>query len=171
MLSVILLEIKVVGWLLQASFVYIVQEDWVKNIADSVRTLCFDPRGVTPCYLHFCSLIISFTVNTVMFHTVLVVLVKLATVLLVKFSLAIFSLLSRNGSRLMRWPCCLCVCVFVSHQFLNRLVDFNEIWYGGDAVEGDREAVIFNPIAWTILKCLTRRQHWSSYQPFSIFGK
>jgi hypothetical protein len=35
---------------------------------------------------------------------------------------------------------------------LNRFLDFHEIWYGGDAIQGDLDAVIFNPIASTILK-------------------
>jgi hypothetical protein len=32
-----------------------------------------------------------------------------------------------------------------SYQLLNRCVDFNNIWYGGDAIQWD--AIIFNPIA------------------------
>jgi hypothetical protein len=35
---------------------------------------------------------------------------------------------------------------------LNRFLDFHEIWYGGDAIQGDLDAVIFNPIASIILK-------------------
>jgi hypothetical protein len=27
------------------------------------------------------------------------------------------------------------------------LVEFHEIWYGGNAIQGDLDAVIFNPIA------------------------
>jgi hypothetical protein len=34
------------------------------------------------------------------------------------------------------------------------LVDFYEIWYTGDAIQGDLDAVIFNPKASTILKWL-----------------
>jgi len=34
------------------------------------------------------------------------------------------------------------------------LVDFHEIWYGGNAIQGDLDAVIFNPISSTILKWL-----------------
>jgi hypothetical protein len=37
---------------------------------------------------------------------------------------------------------------------LNHLVDFYEIWYTGDAIQGDLDAVIFNPKASTILKWL-----------------
>jgi hypothetical protein len=32
------------------------------------------------------------------------------------------------------------------------LVDCHEIWYGGNAIQGDFEAVIFNPVATIILK-------------------
>jgi hypothetical protein len=35
---------------------------------------------------------------------------------------------------------------------LNKLVDLDEILYGGDAIVGDLDAIIFNPIASTILK-------------------
>jgi hypothetical protein len=34
------------------------------------------------------------------------------------------------------------------------LVDFHEIWYRGIAIQGDLNAVIFNPISSTILKWL-----------------
>jgi hypothetical protein len=34
------------------------------------------------------------------------------------------------------------------------LVDFHEIWYGGDEIQGDFDAIISNPIAPTILKWL-----------------
>jgi hypothetical protein len=54
----------------------------------------------------------------------------------------IFSLLSKNESRLIKSPVCLCVC----------LVDFHEIWFGGNAIQGDLNAIIFNPIASVILK-------------------
>jgi hypothetical protein len=37
---------------------------------------------------------------------------------------------------------------------LNHLVDFHEIWYGDDVIQGDLDAVFFNPIASTILKWL-----------------
>jgi hypothetical protein len=30
---------------------------------------------------------------------------------------------------------------------LNRLVEFHEIWYGANAVHGDIDSMIFNPIA------------------------
>jgi hypothetical protein len=34
------------------------------------------------------------------------------------------------------------------------MVDFDEIWYGGNAIQGDRDAIIFNPIGSIILKLL-----------------
>jgi hypothetical protein len=34
------------------------------------------------------------------------------------------------------------------------VVDFHEIWYGGNAIQGDLDSVIFNPISSTILKWL-----------------
>jgi hypothetical protein len=34
------------------------------------------------------------------------------------------------------------------------MVDFHEIWYGGNAIQGDPDAIIFNPISSTILKWL-----------------
>jgi hypothetical protein len=34
------------------------------------------------------------------------------------------------------------------------LVDFNEIWYGGNAIKGDLDAINFNPISSTVLKWL-----------------
>jgi hypothetical protein len=34
------------------------------------------------------------------------------------------------------------------------LVDFHVIWWAGDAIEGDIDAIIFNPIASRILKWL-----------------
>jgi hypothetical protein len=37
---------------------------------------------------------------------------------------------------------------------LNHLVDVHEIWLGDDAIRGDLDAIISNPIASTILKCL-----------------
>jgi hypothetical protein len=37
---------------------------------------------------------------------------------------------------------------------LNRWVDFHEIWYSCSAIQGDFEAVIFNPISSNILKLL-----------------
>jgi hypothetical protein len=33
-------------------------------------------------------------------------------------------------------------------------MDFHEIWYGGIAIQGELDAIIFNPIASTILKWL-----------------
>jgi hypothetical protein len=35
---------------------------------------------------------------------------------------------------------------------VKHLVDFHGIWYGGDVIQGDLDAVIFNPIALIILK-------------------
>jgi hypothetical protein len=34
------------------------------------------------------------------------------------------------------------------------LCRFHEIWYGGNAIQGDLDAIIFNPIASIILKLL-----------------
>jgi hypothetical protein len=34
------------------------------------------------------------------------------------------------------------------------LVDFHEIWYGGNAIQGDLDAIIVIPIASIILKLL-----------------
>jgi hypothetical protein len=34
------------------------------------------------------------------------------------------------------------------------LVDFHEGWYGGNAIQGDLDAIFFNPIASIILKVL-----------------
>jgi hypothetical protein len=34
------------------------------------------------------------------------------------------------------------------------LIEFYEIWYGGDAIHGDLDAVILNPVSSTILKLL-----------------
>jgi hypothetical protein len=34
------------------------------------------------------------------------------------------------------------------------LVDFHEIWYGGNAIQGELNTVIFNPVFSTILKWL-----------------
>jgi hypothetical protein len=35
-----------------------------------------------------------------------------------------------------------------------QLIDFHEIWYGGNAIQGDLDANIFTPIASIILKIL-----------------
>jgi hypothetical protein len=32
------------------------------------------------------------------------------------------------------------------------MVDFHEIWYGDNAIQGDLGAIIFNPISSTVLK-------------------
>jgi hypothetical protein len=53
---------------------------------------------------------------------------------------------------------------------LNRLVDFHEIWYGGNAIQGDLEAMVFNPIpSSTILKWLRFKVvSWRhGFQPFT----
>jgi hypothetical protein len=42
------------------------------------------------------------------------------------------------------------VCV----SLLNRLIDFHYIWYVGDAIQGDLDAIIFNPIALPVSKWL-----------------
>jgi hypothetical protein len=34
------------------------------------------------------------------------------------------------------------------------LVDFHEVWYGGNDIQGDLDAIIFNPISSTFLKWL-----------------
>jgi hypothetical protein len=33
-------------------------------------------------------------------------------------------------------------------------VEFHEIWYGGNAIQGNLDAIIFNPIASIVLKLL-----------------
>jgi hypothetical protein len=48
------------------------------------------------------------------------------------------------------------------------MVDFHKIFYGGDAIQGDRDAIIFNPIASTILKLL--RFKISDLQPCSAIA-
>jgi hypothetical protein len=37
---------------------------------------------------------------------------------------------------------------------MDRLVELHEIWYGGNTIQRDRDAIIFNPIASIILKLL-----------------
>jgi hypothetical protein len=37
---------------------------------------------------------------------------------------------------------------------MNRMVDFHENWYGGNAIQGDLDAIISNYIASIILKLL-----------------
>jgi hypothetical protein len=34
------------------------------------------------------------------------------------------------------------------------MVDFHEVWYGGTDIQGDLDAIIFNPMASIILKIL-----------------
>jgi hypothetical protein len=53
----------------------------------------------------------------------------------------------------MKSPSCLCVCLS-PYQILDQVVDFYEIWYVCDAIQGDLDAIIFNPIAPAILKWL-----------------
>jgi hypothetical protein len=36
------------------------------------------------------------------------------------------------------------------HQPLSLLVDFHDIWQGGDAIQGDLDAIIFNAIESTV---------------------
>jgi hypothetical protein len=36
----------------------------------------------------------------------------------------------------------------------HRLVDFHEMWYGGNDIQGDLDAIIFNPIDSITLKLL-----------------
>jgi hypothetical protein len=56
----------------------------------------------------------------------------------------------RMTSIIPKW---LSVCLSVTHlQLLNRLVDFNGIWYEGNDIQGDFDAIIFNPLASIILK-------------------
>jgi hypothetical protein len=59
-----------------------------------------------------------------------------------------FSLISKKESRFITSPVCLSVCV----SSINCMVNFHEIWYGGDVIQGDLDAIIFNPIASNILK-------------------
>jgi hypothetical protein len=42
------------------------------------------------------------------------------------------------------------------------LVDYHEIWYGGNVIQGDLNAIIFSPLASTLLK-------WLRFK-FKIFG-
>jgi hypothetical protein len=49
---------------------------------------------------------------------------------------------------------CLCQSVCPPLILLNRLVDFHEIWYGGNGIQGDVDAIILNPTASIILKLL-----------------
>jgi hypothetical protein len=39
---------------------------------------------------------------------------------------------------------------------LNRLVEFHAIWYGGNAIQRDLDAMVFNPIASIILKLIKK---------------
>jgi hypothetical protein len=48
------------------------------------------------------------------------------------------------------------------------LVDVHEIWLEDDAIRGDLDAIISNPIASTILKCF--EIHIYNFQPCSAMG-
>jgi hypothetical protein len=63
----------------------------------------------------------------------------------------VFRLFLKNESRLIKFPVCLTVCPPLI--LLNLLVEFHEICYGCNAVQGDLDAIISNPIA-SILKLL-----------------
>jgi hypothetical protein len=45
---------------------------------------------------------------------------------------------------------------------LNRLINVHDIWSGGDAIQGDLDAILFNPICSSILKW------WFKFQIFSL---
>jgi hypothetical protein len=47
---------------------------------------------------------------------------------------------------------CVCVCVCVPLINLNRLVDLDEILYGGDGIKDDHDYILFNAVASTIPK-------------------
>jgi hypothetical protein len=68
------------------------------------------------------------------------------------FDILMFFLLYKNESRLIKSPVLLSVCppLITSEP----LVDFHDIWHGGKAIQGDFDAIIFNPIASIILKLL-----------------
>jgi hypothetical protein len=48
----------------------------------------------------------------------------------------------------------LCVCVSPPLITFEPHVDFHEVWYRGNAIQGDLDAVTFNPISSTIFKWL-----------------
>jgi hypothetical protein len=71
-----------------------------------------------------------------------------------------------NEIRLMRSPSCLCV-----YQLFNPSENFYVILYGSHAIQGDLNAIIFNPVAstipkWQPLKFLTWMQnlHQSTHE-------
>jgi hypothetical protein len=68
------------------------------------------------------------------------------------FHCIFFILLTKNVSRLIKPPVCLCDPPPPWH--LNRVIEFHEIWYGCNAIQGDVFKIIFNPIASIILKLL-----------------
>jgi hypothetical protein len=47
---------------------------------------------------------------------------------------------------------CLCVPPLTTFELPGRI--YNEIWYGGNAIRGDLDAIILNPIASIVLKLL-----------------
>jgi hypothetical protein len=44
--------------------------------------------------------------------------------------------------------------VCTPYQYFNQLIGFHEIWFAGNAIQGDSDAVIFKSMASTILKWL-----------------
>jgi hypothetical protein len=57
-----------------------------------------------------------------------------------------------------------CVCLS-SYQLLNQLVDFYEIWYACEAIQGDFDEIICNPIVSTIFEWLRFRFVRWMHQP------
>jgi hypothetical protein len=60
---------------------------------------------------------------------------------------SVFSLLSKNESILIKSSVCVSVCLSVCPPLITfeTLGRFREIWYGGNAIKGDLDAIIFNP--------------------------
>jgi hypothetical protein len=56
-------------------------------------------------------------------------------------SYVFISLFSKNTSSLVKSPVCLSACPPLIR--LNRLIEFREIWYGGDAIQGDIDVIYF----------------------------
>jgi hypothetical protein len=91
----------------------------------------------------------------------------------IRADVAFTSLLSKNESRLFKSPVYLCVCPLLIT--FNRLVDFHEIWYRGNAIEGDlngiRASIIlkllrFKVVRWALLNC----EFGLFYVPWREFG-
>jgi hypothetical protein len=77
---------------------------------------------------------------------------SLVSLFVLFLSLTFVSLISRNESRLIKSPVYLSVCPpLITFEPLHR---FSRNLYGGNAVQGDLDAIIFNPIASIILKLL-----------------